>query len=376
MTAKEREAILQRWRSVILRETRDLASLERVGARALQDREVRADATLESLIRAELGQRRAEFARERESQEASNDARRRRPKAGRGANAGARPSRPEVQRRSEIGRQPSPTVAPEHQPEARPVPLAPISPPPPEPAQVAFDQLAQALSGWLLSNDESEALAVWGQMQALQAENPEVIPAAALQSYEQRIGKLRMRLEHFREQVAALAQEAVTASGRGDAQAVAKLMRRLTAIHVTYPRLLDQAQLHQIRADIIHANEEHEDGLTARRLVEREEAVAAEIEKVAAAVHEFHRVVCAVPDTSAEFRAAEATYLRTLKAVRAHDTEWLAGFVLELADLLAEWTEPPLRAARKIDHFLESIRLGLKRIHVEIGEIDTRRGKP
>jgi hypothetical protein len=52
------------------------------------------------------------------------------------------------------------------------------------------------------------------------------------------------------------------------------------------------------------------------------------------------------------------------------------GFVLELADLLAEWTEPPLRAAKRIDHFLESIRLGLKRIHAEMGEIDARRGEP
>lgn len=86
-------------------------------------------------------------------------------------------------------------------------------------------------------------------------------------------------------------------------------------------------------------------------------------------------MICAAPDTSAEFRSAEATYLRALQEARAHDTEWHAGFVLEWADLPAEWTEPPLRAARRIGHFLESIRLGLTRIHAELGEIDTRRGE-
>jgi hypothetical protein len=240
---------------------------------------------------------------------------------------------------------------------------------------VAFDCLAQALSGWLQRNDESEARAVWEQMRAFQQESRGVIPPAALQPYEQQVAKLRTRLEHFRDQVAALVQQAVAASRQGDEQDVAKLMRRLTAIHVTHPRLLDEAQLEQIRADIVHANEEHQDGLTARKLVERERVVAAEIEKVAAAVHAFYRVVCAVPDTSAEFRAAEATYLRALEEVRAHDTEWLTGFVLELGDLLAEWTEPPLTAAKRIDHFLESIRLSLKGIHAEMGNIDSKRAE-
>jgi hypothetical protein len=95
----------------------------------------------------------------------------------------------------------------------------------------------------------------------------------------------------------------------------------VTAIHVPHPRLLDEARLDEIRAEIVHANEEHDDGLAARQLVKREQAVAAEIRKIAGAVHEFHRVVCEVPDSSAEFRSAEAAYLRTLQEVRAHDTE-------------------------------------------------------
>jgi hypothetical protein len=213
-------------------------------------------------------------------------------------------------------------------------------------------------------------------MRAFQEESHGVVPAAAVQPYEQQVAKPRTRLEEFKVQIPALVQQASAASRHGDEQAVAKLMRRLTAIHVTHPRLLDEAELENIRAQIVLAGEECADGLTTRKLVERERAVATEIKRTAAAVHEFHGVVCVVSDTSVEFRDAHAAYLRTLQEVRAHDTEWLAGFVLELAELLAEWSEPPLRAATRIDHFLESIRLGLKRIHAELGEIDTRRGEP
>jgi len=241
---------------------------------------------------------------------------------------------------------------------------------------VDFERLARTLSGWLARGDESEASAVCEQMRALQEESRGGIPAAALQPYEQQIVNLRTRLDEFKIQIAALVQQAVAASRNGDERAAATLMRRLSAINVTYPRLLNEARLDEIRAAIVHANEEHEDGLTARKLVERERAVAAEIKKVAAAVHEFHRGICAIPDTSEEFRSAEATYLRALQKVRVHDTEWLAGFVLELADLLAEWRPPSLAAGKQIDRFLESVRVSLKQIHAEMGQIDTRRGEP
>jgi hypothetical protein len=82
-------------------------------------------------------------------------------------------------------------------------------------------------------------------------------------------------------------------------------------------------------------------------------------------------VACTVPDTSEEFRKAEATYLRTIQKVRTYDTEWFSGVVLELADLLAEWTVPPLGAEGQIDRFLDSISRGLKRIRAEMREIES-----
>jgi hypothetical protein len=354
MNTKERDAVFQHWRSVILRETRDLASLERVGARALQDREVRADATLESLIQGELAGRRAEIERDQQSEESAN-----------------RQSRPAVRRSDYVGRRTTAPASREPRPESGSAPPPPV-PLPPAPAQAAFDRLAQTLSGWLMRGDEDEARAVYEQMRVLQEESCGVIPAGALPPYEDKVAKLRTRLGQFRVQIAALVQQAIAASQNGDEQAAATLMRRLAAIHVTYPRLLDEARLEDIRAEIVHANEEHDDGLTARQLVERERAVTAEIRKIAGAVHEFHRVVCEVPDSSAEFRSAEAAYLRTLQEVRAHDPEWLAGFVLELANLLAEWRIPSRVVGKQIDRFLESVRLSMKRIHAEMGQIDAK----
>jgi hypothetical protein len=357
MNTKERDAVFQHWRSVILRETRDLASLEQVGARALQDREVRTDATLESLIRAELAERRAEIARDRQGEESAN----RQPEA---------PAR----RGDYVGRRTTAPASRESRPESRSVPAPPV-PPPPAPVQIAFDRLAQALRESLARGDEGEAGAVCEQMRAVQEESHGVIPAAAVERYEQQIAKLRARLEQFRVQIAELVQQAVAASRNGDEPAAAALLRRLSAIHVTYPHLLDDARLDEIRAALVHAGGEHEDSLMARKLIERQWAVDTEIKRIAAAVHEFHRVVCEVPDSSAEFRRAEAAYLRTLEEVRAHDTEWLAGFVLELADLLAEWSIPSRAAGKQIDHFLESIRVGLRRIHAEMGNIDSKRAE-
>ncbi len=326
MNTKQRDVVFQRWRSVIHHESRDLASLKQIGARALSDPDVRDDATLQSLIRAELEQRRAEFELEQQTQEPS-------------------------------------TAAPESRPDSRPAP--------PEEVRAAFDRLAQTLGECLERGDEDQTRAVWGQMRAFQEENCGVIPAAALEQYERLVRKLRTHLEHLRDQIMALTQQAVAASRRGDEQAVAQSMRRLLSIHAAHPRLLDESGLDGIRDNIIQAADEHQEHqLTARKLVERGRAVAAEVKRLAAVVHEFHRVARSAPHTSEEFRGAEAAYLRAIQEVRVHDTEWFVGFVLELGGLLAEWTIPPLGAKDQIDRFLDRISAGLNNIRAEMRGID------
>ena len=327
MNTKQRHFVFQHWHSVIHREIRDLASLEQIGARALSDPDVRDDATLQSMIRADLEHRRAEFEPEQPTQEPS-------------------------------------TTAPESTPNVRPAP--------PEEVRAAFDRLAQTLGECLERGDEGQTRAVWGQMRAFQEQNRGVISTAALEHYERLVGKLRMHLEHLRDQIVALTQQAVAASRRGDEQAVDQSMRRLLSIHAAHPCLLDENGLDGIRDDIIQAaDEHHEHQLTARKLVERGRAVAAGIKTLATVIHEFHRVARSAPHTSEEFHSAEAAYLRAIQEVRVHDKEWFAGFVLELGGLLAEWTIPPLGAEDRIDRFLDRISASLGTIRAEMRRIET-----
>jgi hypothetical protein len=151
-------------------------------------------------------------------------------------------------------------------------------------------------------------------------------------------------------------------------------MRRLTAIHVAHPQLLDEPGLEDIRYDVAGtADERRQHRRTTQKLLERERAITAEIKTLAAAVRDFHRVACTLTDTSEEFRQAEKAYLRTIQEVRTYDTEWFSGVVLDLADLLAEWTVPPLGAEGQIDRFLDSISTGLKSIRAEMRQFEAKR---
>jgi hypothetical protein len=79
LTAKQRATALQHWCSLIMRECRDLAALERLRARAEQDRDVRADAQLQSMVRAEFERRRADLQREGQRAQQTATIRRHRP---------------------------------------------------------------------------------------------------------------------------------------------------------------------------------------------------------------------------------------------------------------------------------------------------------
>jgi hypothetical protein len=357
MNAKQRDSAFQHWQSVILRETRDLASLERIAAAALQDRNVRSDPALEGLIRSHVAARRADIERERWNSDLA-----------------ARQARPSVRPVDFSGHRSTSVVSVTPLAESRSEPPPPV-PPPPDSGQAAFHDLAKALAEPMARGDEVEAGAVCERMAALQQASGGAIPEGALAPYEMKLAKLRARLGQFRIQIAALVQEAIARAREGDEPAAAALLRRLTAIHVTYPQLLAAARLDEVRAQMLHASEQHDDGLAARRLLDREQAVATEIRRIAAAVHQFYRVVCTAPESSEAFRSAEAQYQQTLRDVRTHDSEWLVGFVLELADLLAEWRLPRRAVRKQVDRFLERVRVSMQRIRTEVGRIDSKRNE-
>ncbi len=335
MNTKQRNTTFQRWGGVIRRETRDLPSLQEVGRRALADPDVRGASTLEGMIETELQNRRAQLEQYLKDKEPP-----------------AAQAEPRITSRSEPPK-PVPTTTPEQDVEN-------------------FNRLVRTLSTSLERGDEKETRAIFAKMQALQERRPEVIPAPVIEDYAQRVEKLRVHIKQLTDEIVALAERAVLASRNGKEQDLARSMRRLTAIHAAHPRLLDEAGLEDVRRDVADAADERcEHNLTTKKLLERERAITAEIKVLAAAVHVFHRVASEVSDTAEEFREAEATYLRTIQKVRTYDVGWFSGVVLELADLLAEWSVPPLGAEGQIDRFLDSIDAGLDRIRAEMREIDS-----
>lgn len=335
MYAKQREAVLQHWRSMILRETRDLTSVDQVGARALNDPDVRDDPQVAALIRAALAERRMELLQTQRTRET----------APRPMHRTDAPDTPVPSLRTAVDKVPG-----------------------------VFERLAQSFHACAEHGDEYEARAVLARMQALQQEYPGAIPAARLEPFEPQLAALRERLQHLKERVVTLTQRAMAASRDGDGEGAARALRRLASIHAAHPRLLDDARLEAIRTEVIHAAEHHEQRVAAAKLMERERAVAAEIKALGAVVRQFHQAARSLPHNSDGFRRAEAVYHRALLEVRAHDREWFAGVILDLADLLAEWGHPPPAVEDQIDHFLESIRSSLDRIRTEVREIEAEAG--
>lgn len=315
---------------MIGREASDLDSLEKIGKRAMADSDVRDDFALQGMIKASLQRRLADL------QQA-----------------------PQARLSSTTDSQPRPTWRTEL----------------PKPVRESFHELAQALDESLERREGNATQAIFGKMQALQKANSEVIPLAALEDYQQRVERLRLRVDQLAEEVEQWVQRAVVAARTGSEQELARSMRRLTAIHAAHPLLLDEPGLEDVRSRIADAaDERRRHDRTTQKLLERERAITGEIKKLAVAVRAFHQVARSVPASSEDFQKAEATYLQVVQTVKTFDTEWFSGVVLDLADLLAEWTVPPLDAEGQIDRFLDSISAGLDKIRVEMRQISSEQG--
>ncbi|HNO79138.1 MAG TPA: hypothetical protein PKN33_13890 [Phycisphaerae bacterium] len=333
MSDKKTDIIFQHWKRLIQYESRDLTSLELNAKRALSDREVRNNASLDGMIRTAVQNRRNEIEREVAAS------------------------------RAQTNSTDTESAAP-----SLPVESAPAMSS--EQVIKKGEQLARTLSTSLPLGDERTAQATLASILTLSEQNPGVIPESKIAEYRQSVGRLRTHLQKLRDHVVELTQRTVSASQHGKGEELASSLRRLNSIHIAFPDLLDEAKLNEIRAAASHATDERRQHLgTTRALLDRERAIASAIAKIAATVREFRQVACEFPEASDEFRNAEAKYVLAIQDVRKYDTEWFTGIVLELADLLAEWTVPPPAAAGQIDRFLEGIKKGLGEIREEMGEI-------
>lgn len=312
---KHREALWQRWHAELMRESGNLGALTSAESRALHDPGVRLDPELQGMIAAFAASCRADLQRG--------------PERGVPVEAG---SRGEVE------------------------PPAGASD---EPPRSVVERLEHEFHYHIRHFNEVEARRVLERMRE---------PQRA--AHVEKLGRLTLRRGRYERLIALLTERALDASSRGDAAKASRALRKLSSIHSAHPQILGDARFAKIRAEIIGAADERDHEETARQLVAKERAVAEEIRHLAAAVHRFHKVARAMPHDREEYLRAEQAYHKIAGAVTSHDEEWMAGLILELADLLSEWDEPPAGAQHQVDKFLASVRSALAHIKLEMKQIE------
>jgi len=331
---RQSEAIYERWCAAMQREMRDASSLDAVLRRALGDSDVRQDPALANKLRQFAAMKHAEL----------RTARR----------------KPTAHRTSEVHS----AVAPESVVAAKP-----------SPAQVlaTFGQLSKRFHASIEQFEEHEAETVLRHIEQFREEAPDVITQKMIQALAR---ELTSHLESRREIEARIeteARQAAEAGTRGDHESAGQLLRGLSSIHAAHPQVLSQRRLDAIRQAVIDASEEYEHRNAVHEIVAKERRIAEELKGLAEKIHRFHKLARQVPHDGAEFHRAEADYFKTVREVRSHDGEWLAGVVLELADLLAAWRNPPPEKQEQVDHFIDRVRSSLKHIQTEIKQIDSER---
>lgn len=319
---RRREAAFLRWTATITREGVDDKTLDAIANRAFLSAEVSDDPVLGEMLRTYVGERRAELAAQRRAQESGT------------------PLAP-------------PTISQSSEPDRYQTNLA-------------FDRLLVELETHLRYLDEHGAREVLARLEDMLGRYPQWIDPRKLDIARTDFQNMLQRREHLGKQVDELENRAIRAARSGDHETASAALKKLSAIHATRPSLLPDARLDRIRAALIAASEHEEHRAAARELVARERAVLDEVRGLAAAVHEFHVAAQRLPHDSPEFAAAEKRYRETVRAVKAHDTEWLCDLIVELSDLIEEIHAPHPQADRQLDRFIRTVKHHLHAARDEI----------
>jgi len=141
------------------------------------------------------------------------------------------------------------------------------------------------------------------------------------------------------------------------------------------PGLVPEIMLAELRARITNSEEQSETRELRRELLSRERAVADEIKQLAAAIRQYEQVVRQAPADSDERQRAEAAYRAAVERVRALDSDWLAGLILQLETLLDDLRDPTGEIHNQLEQFIVRVRAALNRLRVEVRSIQAgRRG--
>ena len=326
------EAIYDRWCAAMQREMRDAEALNGVLRRALGDSDVRQDPALMDRLRQYADARHAEL---RAAQQ---------------------------QPISPRGSEGHETFVPE--------PNAPVASSPAQ-TRATFAHLATRFRASLEQFEEHDAETIFQHIEQFRVEEPEVITASMVRALAEELASHRQSRQQLETRIDTEAQQAREAGRRGHHESAGRLLRGLSSIHAAHPKVLSLQRLDAIRKAVIDASEEYEHRHAVHEIVAKERRIAEEFKGLADTVHRFHKLARQVPHDGEAFHRAEAEYLKTVREIRSHDGEWLAGVILELADLLAAWKDPPPEKQEQVDHFIDRVRSSLKHLRSEIRVIDS-----
>ena len=333
--SKRREAVFQQRCAEIMRETRDLESLSFAAARALGHPEVHADPVLHSMLRVFIGEREAEIR--------------------------VRAVVPGVDDQEDDQPLPPPSKRAEFH-----VPLK-------ERVGSTLAKLRLEFERELTHYNVGAGEETLVRIRDLRRRYPAHVTEQVVQRCTEQLERAAAKREDFRKQLIDLVHQAGVAIGHGDQKSAAWVLRRLSAINSLLPSVLPEAQLDALRERILSLEEKQERHEAARQLVERERAVGAQVQRLGAIIHHYHKVLSDPQADPAVRRRAQRAYHAAVDEVSSHDDDWLADLVIELDDLLEDLHGPNDRATAQVDKFVANVRTALQQMKDEIREIQRER---
>lgn len=332
---KRRELTLAHWQASLLRAGSELSTFQTELRRALADPLVRSDPELQSQIQAFAALKLNELRRAKSTAE-------------------SHPSTPHVRSESH------PALMDEHQPTE-------------EEVRAAARRLLQQFETYATHYFEPESNSVLERLLELHSKHPEWVKADYIEHCRYVAREIRERRQNLNAHIQQLTTRLFKAAETGAHDDASKILQRLSTIHTMHPQVLSDEQIASIRDRMSKAGRVHEHRLALERLVKREQKIAAELRQLSHVIHQFHQIARTERPDAPEYKRAELNYLKAVREVTSHDGEWLSAMILELLDILGDWTHPPPRVEAQLDHFVASIRSSLSHIRTEIQQIESQR---
>ncbi len=221
--------------------------------------------------------------------------------------------------------------------------------------------------------DEPGALAAIERIETLCARSGGLLSESTPATCRERMAELRAQCDAFRKQLDELARRAEEAARVGDDATAGWALRRMAAIHALRPALLPDDHYEHIRVRVEESADQIEHRAAARELVRRERAIAADIKTVAQIIRKFREVTRTVAVDDPVYRQAEREFREAAATVLSRDTDWMAGLLLELNELVDEIADQSGKAEHQVNYFMMSVRESLVTLRREIDTIQRRR---